>query len=372
MSFATLLLLIQKGRVTARSVIRGPTTSQFWRHAAKVKGVSREFGLCWNCGQDVARGARVCGNCKRMQEPPMNPDVLLELGGETAREVTEKMWAEDGADGVAESSSPVDRLAARGGVRREIPAQARAHPPQRRDVETVDDLTEPVSRVAATVELPRAETREERIRRRESAARDTGARDIGARGIASHRGAGGLGMGYHDDLEDYHLPRGRRGGGFFSKLFKVIMTAVLLGAIGVAVIVYLDPDGAGRRFREYAQRAWAWGKQMLAPAQSNGASSGAGGAAVVPAGGGAAPSAAKQPSSAPDSAAGEDFSRLTPEQAKYKVYELWEEGEAASLKGDHKRAVSRWEAIKRLPGVKEEDWPLGLDARIELARKKIK
>src|SRR6266567_8923838 len=49
MNFATLMVLVQKGRVTARSVLRGPTTGQFWRHAAKVKGVSREFGLCWNC-----------------------------------------------------------------------------------------------------------------------------------------------------------------------------------------------------------------------------------------------------------------------------------------------------------------------------------
>ena len=63
---------------------------------------------------------------------------------------------------------------------------------------------------------------------------------------------------------------------------------------------------------------------------------------------------------------------LTPEQAKYKVYQLWEAGEAASNRGEHKRAGALWESIKRLPGVKEEDWPLGLNARIELAKKNIK
>ena len=63
MNFATLMVLMQKGRVTARSVLRGPTTGQFWRHAAKVKGVSREFGLCWNCGGDIARNARACAHC---------------------------------------------------------------------------------------------------------------------------------------------------------------------------------------------------------------------------------------------------------------------------------------------------------------------
>src|SRR5262245_36442644 len=38
MNFATLMTLVHKGRVTAQSVLRGPTTGQFWKHAAKVKG----------------------------------------------------------------------------------------------------------------------------------------------------------------------------------------------------------------------------------------------------------------------------------------------------------------------------------------------
>jgi hypothetical protein len=46
----TLLALIRKGQVTPRSVIRGPTTFQLWRFAARVKGISREFGLCYSCG----------------------------------------------------------------------------------------------------------------------------------------------------------------------------------------------------------------------------------------------------------------------------------------------------------------------------------
>ena len=50
MKWSTLLTLLERGQVTARSVVRGPTTHQLWRFAAHVKGLSREFGLCYSCG----------------------------------------------------------------------------------------------------------------------------------------------------------------------------------------------------------------------------------------------------------------------------------------------------------------------------------
>src|SRR5262245_17436356 len=43
MKWTTLLQLVEKGQVTPRSVVRGPTTHQLWRFAAHVKGLSREF-----------------------------------------------------------------------------------------------------------------------------------------------------------------------------------------------------------------------------------------------------------------------------------------------------------------------------------------
>ena len=78
MNWATLIALVNKGRVTPRSIVRGPTTGQLWRYAARVKGLSREFGLCWHCGMEIRHAARLCPTCKRMQQPPINPDVLLE------------------------------------------------------------------------------------------------------------------------------------------------------------------------------------------------------------------------------------------------------------------------------------------------------
>jgi hypothetical protein len=78
MRFETLLMLVNRGQVTATSIVRGPTTHQLWRFAAQVKGLSREFGLCYSCGASIDRTASLCPHCNRLQEPPVNPDVLLE------------------------------------------------------------------------------------------------------------------------------------------------------------------------------------------------------------------------------------------------------------------------------------------------------
>jgi hypothetical protein len=78
MRYATLLALVNKGQVTARSVVRGPTTHQLWRYAAHVKGLSREFGVCYSCGESVDKTASHCPHCDRAQEPVGNPDALLE------------------------------------------------------------------------------------------------------------------------------------------------------------------------------------------------------------------------------------------------------------------------------------------------------
>ncbi len=82
MKFETLLAFVKKGRIKARSVVRGPTTHQLWRFAAHVKGLSREFGVCYSCGGDIERSAALCPQCNRLQDPPPNPDVLLETPAE--------------------------------------------------------------------------------------------------------------------------------------------------------------------------------------------------------------------------------------------------------------------------------------------------
>lgn len=78
MRWATLIALVRKGQIGPRTVIRGPVTNQLWAFAARVRGLSRELGVCYDCGQSVGRTAANCGSCGKSQEPPMNPDSLLE------------------------------------------------------------------------------------------------------------------------------------------------------------------------------------------------------------------------------------------------------------------------------------------------------
>lgn len=78
MRFDTLLGFVRKGRVKAKSIVRGPTTHQLWRFAAHVKGLSREFGVCYSCGGGIEKAADLCPHCNRSQDPPANPDVFLE------------------------------------------------------------------------------------------------------------------------------------------------------------------------------------------------------------------------------------------------------------------------------------------------------
>lgn len=87
MKFSTLLSLIKKGQVTGKSVVRGPTTFQLWRFAARVKGISREFGACYACGAEIQKTSTFCPRCSRSQELPPNPDVLLENESHGAKAV---------------------------------------------------------------------------------------------------------------------------------------------------------------------------------------------------------------------------------------------------------------------------------------------
>ena len=77
MKLATLRTLIGKGHVTRRSVLRGPTTGQFWTFAERARGVAREFGSCFSCGADVKPAADRCPRCGQDQRPPADPDQLL-------------------------------------------------------------------------------------------------------------------------------------------------------------------------------------------------------------------------------------------------------------------------------------------------------
>lgn len=95
MRFETLLSFVRKGRVKPRSVVRGPTTHQLWRFAAQVKGLSREFGVCFSCGDSVDPDTSRCPHCGQGQEPPPNPDALLESSPDAQAAPTPPAWPAD-------------------------------------------------------------------------------------------------------------------------------------------------------------------------------------------------------------------------------------------------------------------------------------
>ena len=85
MNFDTLTSLIHRHVVTPRSVVRGPTTGQLWRLASKVRGLSREFGQCYDCGEDIERDDTVCPHCDRLQTLPDTPEARGEMVIEETR-----------------------------------------------------------------------------------------------------------------------------------------------------------------------------------------------------------------------------------------------------------------------------------------------
>jgi hypothetical protein len=317
MNFATLMVLVQKGRVTARSVLRGPTTGQFWRHAAKVKGVSREFGLCWNCGGDVAKNARACASCKRLQEPPLNPDVLLEGAEFCGEELAEAMWSDETPNSSQMSASsqqqaqprarvsPVDRLAARGGVRREVAPQ---YPPS--------PQAQPLPEIASMAPTSRAQG---------AMAMD------GIEGLPAH----GLEMAVFQRSNGTYAGHG--GGGVIAKVLKVLLVAVLLSSAGVVAMCSFDEG--------FRKKVIDIGQQLKARVSTENGS--------IPA------------------ASAVESERLPAEKAKARAWELWKVGVEEERRGEFTAAVKTWEKIKTL-SVPEEDLPLSLNERIAAAKKRVK
>ncbi len=63
-SYATLARLIDQGIVKEKTVLRGPSTRQFWMLAQDTPGVGHRFGRCHNCKAEVKRDAFSCPRCE--------------------------------------------------------------------------------------------------------------------------------------------------------------------------------------------------------------------------------------------------------------------------------------------------------------------
>ncbi len=62
-SFEVLKGLAKRGKVGLNTVLRGPTTNQFWSPARRVPGLANLLGVCHNCGWTVGTDDEVCLSC---------------------------------------------------------------------------------------------------------------------------------------------------------------------------------------------------------------------------------------------------------------------------------------------------------------------
>lgn len=62
-SYPTLRELVRRGKVTRETILRGPTTAQFWNMAANTPGVAVLLGECHACHQPAREDEYLCRHC---------------------------------------------------------------------------------------------------------------------------------------------------------------------------------------------------------------------------------------------------------------------------------------------------------------------
>ncbi len=75
-SYDTLRKLVSRGKVQGETVIRGPTTRQFWMLAKDTPGVSHLLGLCYACHGEAGSEEYMCRRCGAVFEAPQDRQRL--------------------------------------------------------------------------------------------------------------------------------------------------------------------------------------------------------------------------------------------------------------------------------------------------------
>ncbi len=75
-SYEVVEKMAKGGKLKPTTVLRGPTTKQFWSVARNVPGVANLLGYCHSCGTKVAPTDPKCGNCKTMFTRPKERNEL--------------------------------------------------------------------------------------------------------------------------------------------------------------------------------------------------------------------------------------------------------------------------------------------------------
>ena len=223
MKFDTLMTFIRKGRVKPRSIVRGPTTHQLWRFAAHVKGLSREFGVCYSCGGAIDRTGRLCPHCNRPQEPPENPDSFVE-GQESSASGSIPVFRDLGAPPLV--AEDIVRPSDRGS---QPSTAAEAHKPGPRNA---GDGFLSAQDLAAAFKL-----------------------NFQHRGEKPARSAGPA------EPADQPSPRRRPTGRRKRRRGRVLIFLVLLGLLGVFAFEYQHDAGVRTRSQQWLGTAMAWSRQ---------------------------------------------------------------------------------------------------------------
>jgi hypothetical protein len=75
-SYETLKVLVAKGRVDRESILRGPSTRQFWARATNVPGVAHLLGECHACHARAASDSVRCQACAAAFDCSMDRQAL--------------------------------------------------------------------------------------------------------------------------------------------------------------------------------------------------------------------------------------------------------------------------------------------------------
>lgn len=62
-SYATLVRLIERNKIGPETILRGPTTNQFWQLASHTSCVAHLLGVCHQCGSAVKPTDKECPHC---------------------------------------------------------------------------------------------------------------------------------------------------------------------------------------------------------------------------------------------------------------------------------------------------------------------
>lgn len=84
--FGTMLKLVEKGRLKADSVVRGPTTHQDWMYAAETPLLSKHLGICCHCFASASPRDAYCATCRRsLDERPARLAPGVSVAGAPSR-----------------------------------------------------------------------------------------------------------------------------------------------------------------------------------------------------------------------------------------------------------------------------------------------